>query len=587
MSSTKRAAPWIGRLLMFYWLSQLLSVCDGTHYAIPYLLAGLPAALCELLYALSPRVCACAPRERSLAAAFSALFSAMIALANYALWDFTSYAGTALYIPYMLYQLVFMAAFLCGGFLVFMRLFTFLAARMERFLWPPAQRSTPPVRAFLLCFFCIALINLTLLFACMYPGAISTDSISQISQIQTGLYSNHHPYYHTMAIRLCVGIGRRLFGTVNAGIALYSAAQVLFMAACFAFCVSTMARMRLPRPALIVTGAFYALAPYHILYSMTVWKDVPFAGCVLLFVLAFFRALRSLGPRRLNFALAAVSGVGMCLLRSNGFIAFLMMALLALVLFGRRQARMLLLFALVAAFSFMLKHPVLNALGIAQPDFVESLSIPVQQVARVIVEEGEITGEERALLSKVVDVDAVPQVYTDFFADPIKMLVRDGDQAYLAEHKGEFLRLYLSVGLRNPGAYLRAWVDQTCGYWDGGYNFWRWYARVQPNSLGIERVTHVPVLFSLLGAYLDAFTAVQPLVPLLCIGLFVWLHIAALYAALVRRDRAGIFCAAPVLAIVLTLVIATPVFAEFRYIYAAFCTLPFVLAVALRPSVDA
>jgi hypothetical protein len=35
--------------------------------------------------------------------------------------------------------------------------------------------------------------------------------------------------------------------------------------------------------------------------------------------------------------------------------------------------------------------------------------------------------------------------------------------------------------------------------------------------------------------------------------------------------------------IVLSLLVATPVYSEFRYMYAVFCALPFILAVVLRP----
>ncbi|MCR5233446.1 MAG: hypothetical protein K6E53_06000 [Lachnospiraceae bacterium] len=53
--------------------------------------------------------------------------------------------------------------------------------------------------------------------------------------------------------------------------------------------------------------------------------------------------------------------------------------------------------------------------------------------------------------------------------------------------------------------------------------------------------------------------------------------------ALLRKDKVGAFVSLPILAVVASLLVATPVFSEFRYIYAAFCTLPMVMAIALRP----
>lgn len=55
---------------------------------------------------------------------------------------------------------------------------------------------------FLIPFLTLSILYIILLFACKYPGNLTPDSISQISQLMTGNYSNHHPFYHTMIIKL-------------------------------------------------------------------------------------------------------------------------------------------------------------------------------------------------------------------------------------------------------------------------------------------------------------------------------------------------------------------------------------------------
>lgn len=49
------------------------------------------------------------------------------------------------------------------------------------------------------------------------------------------------------------------------------------------------------------------------------------------------------------------------------------------------------------------------------------------------------------------------------------------------------------------------------------------------------------------------------------------------FASIARKDKTGIFMAIPVLAIIVSLLISTPVYAEFRYAYSVFCSLPFVI----------
>lgn len=61
---------------------------------------------------------------------------------------------------------------------------------------------------------------------------------------------------------------------------------------------------------------------------------------------------------------------------------------------GKEEKTLPLLVLAAVCFAWMFKSPILSALNVAQPDFVESLSIPIQQISRVIVESGELTKDE-------------------------------------------------------------------------------------------------------------------------------------------------------------------------------------------------
>jgi len=130
---------------------------------------------------------------------------------------------------------------------------------------------------------------------------------------------------------------------------------------------------------------------------------------------------------------------------------------------------------------------------------------------------------------------------------------------------------------------LKAWIDQTRGYWNAGYEFWRWTLEVYENDLGIERKTNNISLERMFREYLWLFTNIQGLRLFLSIGLFLWIDILMFMTALLRRDKMGVFVSLPIMAITASLLMATPTYAEFRYIYAAFCILPMVIIIVLRP----
>ena len=61
-----------------------------------------------------------------------------------------------------------------------------------------------------------------------------------------------------------------------------------------------------------------------------------------------------------------------------------------------------------------------------------------------------------------------------------------------------------------------------------------------------------------------------------------WISLIMIYVAVIRRDKAGLLLLLPIVWILISLMIATPLSMEFRYFYAVFCVLPTAVPVALR-----
>lgn len=418
-------------------------------------------------------------------------------------------------------------------------------------------------------------------FLAKYPGTLTEDSISQLEQLLSGTYSNHHPFYHTMLIKGCISLGLAVFGQMNAAVAVYSFLQIVLMACTFAYLVSTLYCMGLKKRFLAVCVFWFMFLPCHFMYSFSMWKDVPFAAALTIFLLTLYRELNQIGRRTVrNRILLFISGLGVCLLRSNGWAVFLASFLCFLLLFGKQQIKLCIFFLAVLVSSYVLKHPVLDALGVSKTDTIEALSIPTQQVARVLDErKDELTEEQRNLLNQIVDIDRVPIYYSEFISNPVKELVRETDnQEYLRTHSFEFLKLYFTLGFSHPKQYFEAYVEQTKGYWDAsGYNYWVTTDMVAENSLGITKSIFSKAVNSLAEQYVYLFSSVEFLALFQSIGFHVWMMVLAGYAAICRRQKTAFFMIVPLVLNVLSLLIATPVFAEFRYTYSLFCVFPFIL----------
>ena len=571
-------------IMILFWGFQLLS---GDAYYVNYSLLLMITAVCIFKNRETGEMLPGSKHGKYtdvIIHVFAIMFSCMVAFANYKLWTFAVLPEDYGYRFKWCYHHFMRIMLLVGGFLAFKNIFITVVRNIKCFVWNKRNNIVNYKIAFAGCLGLLVATRLIVLFCCQYPGELTPDSISQMRQLLTGSYSNHHPFYHTMVIKFCVMTGMHLFHDINAAVATYSFFQIILTSLCFAFAVSTMARMEAPRWMVIASVLFFVLMPYHITYAITMWKDVMFGCFMLLLGTSVFRCMYRVGNKVLNYIVLAVSGIGTCLFRSNGFFVFVILTLAFIVLWKTKNKRLLLVFISVIIISFVMKHAVLAHLEVTQPDTIESLSVPVQQIARVVKEGCDLDEWQYDLLNKVIDVEKIPEIYSPYVSDPIKNLVRQKEnQDLLAEQKMNYVKLYFSLGIKYPMVFLRAWIDQTRGYWNAGYEYWRWSTVIYENDLGIGRTTNNISVDLMFREYLWLFTDFQILRLFLSIGLFVWIDIFMLMIALLRKDKVGVFISLPILAVVASLLVATPVYSEFRYIYAAFCILPMVIVIALRP----
>ena len=560
-------------IVILLWSAQLL---NSRAYYVPYLLISMVAIISYIFNNYFPNTISNnndANRQKLLISVFSSIFSLMITLSNYDLWSLSKFHSKIIY--YILF-------FICG-YIVFKTILNALLQKLPFFILLSNNKTLSHIKIFFICFSAITIINCSVLFLGFYPGILTPDSISQITQILSGNYSNHHPYYHTQVIKFFFTIGMSLFNNINAAVATYSVFQILFMSMCFSLTLSTMAHLKISNKILLLIGLFYAFMPYHIMYSLTMWKDIMFGGFVLLLITCIFRILQNIGNIKINYIILFISSIGFCLFRSNGFFAFVILTIFLILLFKTEQRKMLLVFIGAIILSIFMKYPMLSYLNVKQPDTIEALSIPAQQIARVIVENKPLTTYEKQLLEKIIDINKIPQSYKPFISDNIKNSVRQkGNQNLLKENKFEYLKLYVHLGIKYPLSYARGWIDETKGYWNAGYEYWRWSTGIHKNTLEIKPEPLSQRANKYVNRYLSLFTRIQIFRIVLCIGLFVWINILMLFINIYRKDKLGILTSLPTIMITLSLLIATPVFAEFRYIYAIFCALPMIIIISLR-----
>lgn len=559
---------------MLYWM---VWIRKSDAYYVIYLLIGVAGILAFFDNQKKNRIDG--GNRRWVLIAASVMFALITLAANYKLVLSAPMPDERATATNICYTVVMTVSLFLGGAFTIWNLLMYLVDSLMDFYWKQCEYHIRPVIVWTTSMAAISCVYLQFFFARFYPGILTPDSIWQIKQTMSNIYSNHHPFAHTMVIKIIIGIGMRLFGDINKATALYSVCQIAFMAGVFSYVIVTLYQMKISRKWIIGCLVWYALMPYHIMYSFTMWKDVAFGGLVTIFITATFRILRGIGKNQIkNYAIAFVGSMGMCLFRSNGWFAFLITTVIFMFMYGRHKKELLSMFSIVLILSFILLHPVLEYLDVEQPDIIEALSVPAQQIARVITDCNDLTEEQMELLNKIVNTEEISSVYLPYISDPVKTIVREkGNQDYLVEHKMDYAMLWIEIGISHMKEYFEAWVDLTKGYWNGGYDYVIWSSGVAQNDLGIVNSVKTENERGFGNTYFWLYSHVPFLQLFISIGLFSWIVMGACVMGMFFNRRDTVFLTVPLIAVIFSLLIATPVYAEFRYAYAIFTSVPMIL----------
>lgn len=452
-----------------------------------------------------------------------------------------------------------------------------------------------------------------------YPTWFNNDAVWQMEQaLGMAAKSNHHPYFHTLIIKVFLTVGYGLFRDYTAAVALYTFFQMALTAAVFGFYLYLLYRRGTRLLWMILAVFFYALLPINGMFSICMGKDAWFTAAFLLFVWAVYNgAVRTedshsiygqekiLGVSdRQCWILFYVTGLSVCLLRSNGIFVFLgtafLLVLSQLFVGGRvngagergegkqkrdvgQRRNMYLSIASVLVCYLLWQGPVLTALRVEPPDTIESLTMPVQHLLCTYARGGNLKAEEVEMLEAVVPLAQIDDYYNPYLFDITKNYIREhGNQSVIADNKWEYAKLWLRVGLRNPMLYLEAEIRQTAGYYalhipHDQILYSEYYMVENPFDIETERKVFSYDASLAMGEFLQWFQTFYNSV--WSLGMNTWLMLFCLACALYRRRCALVF--APCVMLLGSLLLATPVYNEFRYAYGVFAALPFLISVAL------
>lgn len=444
-----------------------------------------------------------------------------------------------------------------------------------------------------------------------YPGICAYDAPVQTGQIMEHYYFDHHPIVHTLFLQGMLWLGNHIFGSVNAGMALYTAVQMLLLAGSMAYGMLVLHRRKIAagwQLTIQILGMFF---PFHWYMSVSMTKDTVFSGFLLLQLVCLTDLLWEdrnswrPGIRDLFYALGTV---GMILFRNNGKYAMIVLLAFAFLMFcfGKKArklwGRLLVVSGAAVCVGLFVLSAVFSATHAEQGDRREMLSMPIQQLSRCMIyhggigvlaeDDGTMDAADKALINDFI-LDEAYRDYDPGIADPVK---RHTNTYVVRYRSGEFIRVYLHLLGNYPGDMINAALATNAGFLSPfdtthadvnrvegraglSYVQTRWEEDTL-NGRGIYKDSKWPWLFDRLENWAEnnSYLRIPVLKYLFVPGSYLWLYLA-LAAVLVIADRKR-FCLP--LAIVAgyygTMLLGPTV--QMRYVYPVMLALPYLLAFA-------
>lgn len=326
----------------------------------------------------------------------------------------------------------------------------------------PSQKQS--VRFFLLSWLGI-FASYVPLFLQVWPGNFCADAPYQMIHVITNTHYTHHPLAHTLLMGWAYKLGVRM-GNVSAGYQLYTLIQMLVLSAAFAYATLYIYNKVARKCIWIATLGWAILFPMHMVFAVTSTKDVLF-GAFFLFSMVFL--VRYFVDKEVfkwySYVGMILSIAGALLYRNNMWYVVILGGVITIFLekgWKNRLRGAAVLLASVLLFQGV-NESLIRYTNASESDvYRESMSVPLQCLARVVsYHVDDLDPELYDEICMYIREEAIPN-YNPYISDPIKNYA---SEEMLKTNTGNFMKLFLKVGLQFPDEYFESIVTNTMGYW--------------------------------------------------------------------------------------------------------------------------
>lgn len=417
-----------------------------------------------------------------------------------------------------------------------------------------------------------------LYFIRFFPAIMSPDSYYVIHYANNYILSDFHTFGHTWFFGIFFHLGKVLFNNLNTAVGFSIIIQMICISILFTIVIKYLYNKGISKKICLLISLIYGFTPLFGHYSVTLWRDVMFGTAFAPLFISLYEIVTNKKNNKGNLVLFTICILIIMFFRNNGIYIFIFTIPFLIIFLKDKRKIMSIICTTLLIFYFVIKGPIFNYFNVERSKTAEAYSIPLQQMARVVALDYKITGNDKKFLENLWEYNKVATSYRNITSDPIKTITNND---FLRNNKKDFIKTYLSLLMKHPKVYIEAYMMETIGYWYPDIIYWA----TGSESKGIfeeEKVYNIPLTPSWYNKIIDYTTSRSlPLSNILwSVGLsFIILLISSFITAFYNKKI--LLCYVPLFGLWLSIMAATPVFCELRYVYGLFTSLPLLILIPL------
>ena len=432
-------------------------------------------------------------------------------------------------------------------------------------------------------------------FLTFYPGTITWDDI--LSMRDPWGY-NHQPLLYGYFLKFIWDF-EIFLGNDLLGFALFVILKILFMAFTVSYILIFLYKRGISKILLIFFFILFAFLPIFPHYAIGIIKDNFFALFIVfmtLFLYEYSNDYTKIVRETKPFFTFIFLSLMIIWLRNNG-IHIMFLTVVVLVILAKNMKVRFLMLAII-----FITAGTLPDIGRNVP-FKETVGMPIQQIARTLNVGGEISEKNKEIFNNVMPLSMFKENYIAFSADMIKWNPNFNSE-YLNAHKKEFLVAWIETFPKNFCAYLTAQAFVTYEFWS--ISPWQIYRvneiepkfpfnthinqTVYPHAITHDLLKDKHIELNICDLKTSekvilpenisdkiAFFMIQNLFYLNG-GICGIILLISMSITLYKGKRNRIISVLPMLFLWGTLLLATPIFSSFRYVFFFALLMPFIIS---------